>query len=129
MEAVARAASVSGKTLLSWVRMIKEGDNLRYYFTKAVDQFLLLPSKHQYGLLKFVLDGLGETSLVEKIEDNTQYVGVLRSLLFYHSGKKELDQPCRESFAAKLAQYYRSSLFRELEKADPEDFKNELENI
>jgi len=124
------ADSQSAKNLiLGWIRMVKMFDtSLRYYFPKAIDIFLKLSIQHQYGLLKFFTEDIKSSKLTNKIQDNTQYVDVMRSILFYYTGSKDFGQPNREEFCSLLGRYCRSSIFKQI-NACAEDFKSELEAI
>lgn len=129
----ATAHSASAKTsILEWIRLIKAVDQGRtkYYMPKAIELFLTLPDVYQYGLLKFVAERLENDIWLEKIQDNTQYIDVLRSILFYYSGQQKAAQPCRLDFNNCLGEYVRSSYFTSAEDLGASaDFKHELESL
>ena len=74
---------------LDWIRLIKNEE--RYYFIKAMDIFYGMPENHQRGLLGYIAHEEDMNKWLDKLEDNTQYPDVIRSILFYYTGRKDLD--------------------------------------
>ena len=121
----------SKKIFAQWCGLINRED--RYYFSKAIDLFYALPSSVQYEMLKFYCESLDKKKWLDKCEDETQYIDVVRGLLYHFSGREDAGQPSKKEFGRKLAEFLGSKEFKKLEssvhKEKAEDFMEELGEV
>jgi hypothetical protein len=118
----------SERIFIQWLKMIRE--NEKYYFAKSMDLFSRLPTRHQSGLIKHLAEKEDQTFWLENIEDTTSYRDVLRSILFYYSGREMAGDPTKKKFAAEIAAFVRSKDFIGAGAvAEASEFKNELESL
>lgn len=130
MEAAAVSASVkeAKQIFLNWIRLIKSNES--YYFPKAMELFYKLPANHQRGFLTFMATEVDMNKWIDKLDDDTQYPDVVRSMLFYYSGREKSGDPNKEEFKMRIAEYLKSSAFKEAEESTTAiDFKEALEGI
>ena len=114
MAAASVSASSMKRGVLDWVKLINSEE--RYYFVKAMDIFYEMPENHQRGLLGFLAHEIDMNKWLDKLEDSTQYPDVIRSVLFYFSGRKEAGQPCKNDLKLKLGEYLKSTDFETSEE-------------
>lgn len=111
------------KTMLRWLRL--NSQESRYYIPKAIDLFLCLPETHQKLFVEHFADGLAMSKWQDKVHDPTHYVELVRSILFYYSGRPGTPSPGRSQFVEELARLIRSSVWTDairetVESVDPE---------
>lgn len=117
---------MSARTImLQWVRLNK--DEARYYFAKAIDLFLSLPAAHQKAMVEHFVGVLALSKLEELMHDPTRYVEIIRSVLFYYSGRPGTPSPGRAQFTEELAKFIRSEAWTEAEAIKPEDLISKIE--
>lgn len=126
----ASAKRAIDQTILNMVRLVQSDE--KYYFAKMAEMFAALPVEHQGGILKQA----AEMSDIKKLkdllakDDSTMYPIILRSLLYYYSGKKDLGQPFKREFAIAIHTYTKSPNFEMGEaRSEAKDFMSELEAI
>ena len=102
--------------LLASIRMINEKE--RHFFAKFIEDFADLNSKHQSGLLRYIADRYDQKKWKDCLDDTTMYNDVIRSILFYFSGRDEMGQPSKKELAHALREYVDSSHFKEAEDGD-----------
>lgn len=116
------------RSVLKMVRLINAEE--RYFFVKAMDVFYEMPANHQHGFLSYLANEVDMKIWLDKVEDSTQYPDVIRSILFYYSGRGDLGQPSKSDFKSKLAEYLKSAEFGTSEDgADIGDFSTALEEL
>jgi len=124
-------ASVSAREANNrWLRLIN--NNERYYFSKAMDVFYSMEEEDQRSLLVFFAEQTKTPSWETKAEDSTQYPSVIRAILVYYSGRKELSQPTKEEFKELMGKWIRiheKAKKKVILKRESKDFKKELEDI
>lgn len=119
------------RSLVTWLGLINNKE--RYYVAKAMDIFYEMPAAHQDGFLRFVVGEMPNTRWEKLIEDPSQFLDAMRSILYYYSGRKALGEPTREEFKSLLCNYFNSKLCLEAERRvvegpmDEEIFKTLLE--
>ncbi len=119
--------SKAGRVFLSWISLIKEDSE--YYFAKAMDMFYDLPSCHRKAFLSYIVNFVDNEDWADKLDDETHYPEVLRSVLFYYSGREQKGEPCLKDFAEDMiAGYLRSKDFKALSVRDI-SFKSSLEDV
>lgn len=122
------SAKETKRVFLDWIRLINSGES--YYFPKAMELFYELPANHQHGFLNFIANEVDIGKWQDKLDDNTQYPDVIRSILFYYSGREKSGDPNKEEFKMQIAEYLKSSMFKEAEEGESAvDFKEALEDI
>lgn len=115
-------------TIMLWLKMIRE--NEKYYFSKAMELFAKLPARHQSGLIKHLAEATKHQYWIDNIDDTTQHREVMKSILFYYSGREVAGDPTKKKFAQELAAYVRSKDFKGAgHSADAKTFKDELGKI
>jgi hypothetical protein len=87
-------------------------DKERHFFAKFMEEFAILPQKHQAGLLRYFADKCDQKKWKDYLEDTTMYNDVIRSILFYYSGREEIGQPSKKELAHGLREYVESSHFK-----------------
>jgi hypothetical protein len=111
-----------------WCKLIS--DNERYYLPKAIDLFIEMSGNHQMGLLRHICEKVPNERWQSKLPDNTQYLDVIRSMLYYYTGSKDLDQPSKEEFKNLIASYIKSPSFEDAERSkEVESFHDLLEDL
>lgn len=128
----ATALSASGKQarriILDWIRLVTQQE--RYYFAKAMDLFYEIPGEYQRAMIEHFGEKEGCDKWLEKVDDNTQYRDVIRSILFYYSGVEDAGQPNKRQFIVNLAEFVKSERFSKAEDAiTAESFSEELDRI
>ena len=100
-----------------WFRLIREFDrgNERYYLHKAMRIFLDFPAGHQSGLLHFIVEKIPNERWQKNLEDNTRYLDVIRSVLYFYTGREDLGQPSMKNFQELLVDYLKSSNYLKAE--------------
>jgi hypothetical protein len=99
--------------LLELIRILKR-DDVNYYLPRAMDFFYGLSSVHQKNLLKHVTDANPQDEWLDGLEDDTLYPDVIRSMLYYYSGRTDLGQPCKADLGQLVGEYVKSASTREL---------------
>lgn len=126
-KAKAKADSTSAnckRFILGVIKMIHNND--RYFFAKFLEDFAQLDHKHQTGLLRYMSDRYDQKKWKDRLDDTTMYNDVIRSMLFYFSGRDEIGQPSKKELAHALREYVDSAHFRDAEDGD-ESFLSSLE--
>ena len=126
------AASVSVEKesrviLTRWVRLIRE--NEKYYFAKAMDLFSSLPMKHQAGLIKFLGERENQKFWTDNFADDSRYREVMKSILFYYSGRDKVGDPSKERFVKDIAAFIKSKEFKTDAVAEAKAFTEGLEKL
>lgn len=111
--------------LASCIRMINEKE--RHFFAKFMEEFARLHQKHQAGLLRYFADKCDQKKWKDHLDDTTMYNDVIRSILFYYSGREEIGQPSKKDLAHCLREYIDSSHFKEAEDEESTVFMESLE--
>jgi hypothetical protein len=111
--------------LVTCIRMIN--DKERHFFAKFIEEFSRLNHKHQSNLLRYFSDKCDQKKWKDCLEDTTMYNDVIRSILFYYSGREELGQPSKKEMAHALREYIESSHYKEAEEEESEVFMESLE--
>lgn len=132
MEAAAADRSASDKQtrriIVEWIRLVTQQE--RYYFAKAMDLFYEVPGEYQRAMIEFFAEKESQDKWLEKVEDNTQYRDVIRSILFYYSGSEDAGQPNKKQFIVGLGEFIKSDKYKEAERAvSAATFTEELESI
>lgn len=115
------------KFVITIIRMIN--GNERAFFSKFMEDFRELNGKHQFGLLRYLSDRCDQKKWKDRLDDTTMYNDVIRSVLFYYSGRDELGQPSKKELAHALREYVDSAHFKEVEDGDYEVFGTAIETI
>lgn len=102
------------KIMIQWIRFCR--DDVRYYFPKAIDLFAKLPETHQKVFVEHFSNVIPNNRWNEKAFDNTRYMELVRSVLFYYSGKNGSHSPSREVFATEVAKLLRSDEWKEADE-------------
>jgi hypothetical protein len=96
--------------ILEWIRMIRE--NEKYYFSKAIDLFSRLPTRHQAALIKHLAEKESQQYWLDNYEDESSYRDVIKSVLFYYSGREKAGDPNKDRFKQELGSFIRSKEFK-----------------
>lgn len=130
------AASASGKFIRDkeskrvfsrWITLINEEE--KYYFAKAIDLFSDLPARHQTAFVKYFAEKTNNQFWLDNWADSTQYRDVVRSILFYYSGRERAGDPNKKEFAEELRNFMKSDDFKAGVKHEAKEFKEGLEMI
>lgn len=112
---------------LEMIKLIND-ESASYFMVKIMDIFYKFPLEHQQGLLEYIAEEEDEERWLDKVDDETHYTGVLRSILFYFSGRKDLDQPSKEELKQHIGGYLKSSKYKLAEESKgAESFEESLE--
>lgn len=110
------------KFVIGIIRMIN--NNERAFFAKFMEDFRELNAKHQAGLLRYLSERCDQKKWKDRLDDTTMYNDVIRSVLFYYSGRDEIGQPSKKEFAHALREYVDSAQFKDVEDGDHETFSS-----
>ncbi|NBW98904.1 hypothetical protein EBR03_04970 [bacterium] len=118
----ASSDKVLAKKALSKIVSLLNDEKANFYFLKTIEIFEKIPSLYQKSFLNFFADEYKDNAphWKEMAQDETQYLPMVRSILFYFSGNKKAAHPSKEDFLAAIAEYYRSSYFEKAEFINPE---------
>lgn len=120
------------KRVLSKIVSLLNDEKANYYFLKTIELFEKMPTFYQKSFLDFFAEEYKDQAphWTEMAQDETQYLPMVRSILFYFSGNKKASHPCKEDLLSALGEYYRSSYFENTETAiEAANFKEELETL
>jgi hypothetical protein len=109
------------------MNLIDNGE--KYYFAKAADLFSDLPARHQSAFIKYFADKVNVKFWLDNWHDSTQYRDVLRSILFYYSGREKAKDPNKKEFRNELMEFMRSDEFKSGVKHEAKEFKEGLESL
>jgi hypothetical protein len=121
---VSVSAKGAKKGIIKLMNLIKNDE--RYFFPKAMDVFYELPAGHQKSMLSFFADKEDESKWRDHLNDDTEYPRIIRSILFYYSGREDLGAPSKAEFRKNLLEYTKSPFFEEAESGDFMDAMAEL---
>lgn len=114
--------------ILKWMRYIQ--DDERYYFSKAIEIFSELSASRQAIIIRHFAEKEEQKFWLENAEDSTRYRDVLRSILFYYSGREKIGDPSKEIFKKELGSILKSRDFKMAGAASSvAEFKKELESL
>lgn len=99
------------KVFVRWVRLINAQD--RYYIAKALEIFMELSAGHQRGFLSYIVEQIPRETWEKALPDPTQYLDVMRSVLYYYSGRETLSEPSKKQFGNLISEYCNSRYFRD----------------
>jgi len=128
----ASSDKILAKRALSKIVSLLNDEKANFYFLKTIELFEKIPSFYQKSFLEFFADEYKEKAphWQEMVKDETQYLPMVRSILFYFSGNKKASHPCKEDFLSAIAEYYRSNYFENTQTViDAVAFKEELEEV
>jgi hypothetical protein len=122
------SAKEAKRKMMHWIRLVTQQE--RYYFAKAMDLFYQIPSEYQKAMIEFFAERESNNKWLEKVDDDTQYRDVIRSILFYYSGSEDAGQPNKRQFITSLAELIKSERFKTIEESATADvFSEELDRI
>lgn len=124
------ASLLARQAVAQWATLINNKE--RYYYAKAMDIFYAMDLEDQKSLLRFFSEETKNTVWESKVEDNTQYAGVIRSILFYYSGNPDSKQPSKEDFKKLLGKWLRiheKVKKKVIIKREAKSFEKELEAL
>lgn len=123
------AAKEVGRFLVSMSQLIDNDE--RHLIAKIIDLYLKMPSNHKYYFVKYLAELTPiEAKWKERVEDDTEYVNVLREIIWYYSGRAEIGQPCKKELKTHILKYVSHDYCEEaLTVKESEGFIEELENL
>lgn len=110
---------IAVRFVIPWVRMIDNGD--KYYVHRAMKIFFTMPGAHQEGLLRHIVDQVPNDRWQKKLSDNTQYLDLMRSIIYYYTGREDLGQPSKRQLGKLVSSYLKSSKFIEAARSKGEE--------
>lgn len=123
-----KTAQQAKAVLVDWMKLIRSEE--RYYFPKAMRLFYQMPFAYQKGFVQFFAEKHEMPKWLDKVDDNTQYPDVIRSILFYYSGRKELEQPFKHQLLPCLLEFTKSDEFKKAgEMSSAAMFTEELDSL
>lgn len=128
MADLSASAKDAKRKMMIWIRLVTQQE--RYYFAKAMDLFYQIPAEYQRALIEFFGERESHDKWLDKVDDNTQYRDVIRSILFYYSGSEDAGQPNKRQFILNLADFMKSDKFKTAEESSTAElFTEELDRI
>lgn len=112
---------------LSILRLLEAMKQERSYFARFIDEFRKMPAEHQAAFIQFLAETFPEESWVQHSKDDTQYIDIIRTILFRFSGKvfSQKKEPCKHDLSALVAEYMKSKHFAQAEQSLFPSPKNE----
>lgn len=97
--------------ILDMMLTIESSEN--YRLPRAIDLFMELSSAHQKNLLNFIVEQNPQPGWLEMTGDSTQYIDLLKSILYYYTGRDDATQPTKEQLKKLVGSYCKTSAFKE----------------
>lgn len=115
-------------SFIDMARVLRGTEN--YYFVKCIDIFDRLPIGHKHGFLSFIAEKEKVEKWKDLIADDTQYYNLMRSVLFYYSGREEFSEPCKHDLIKSIIKYSQSPTYKEVRVAkEAETFMEGIEDL
>lgn len=116
------------ESFLGMARILRGTDN--YYFVKCIDVFDRLPIGHKRNFLTHLAEQTKIEKWKELSSDDTQYYNLMRSVLFYFSGREEFSEPCKHDLIKSIVKYSQSPSYKEVKVAkEAETFMEGIEDL
>lgn len=113
--------------ILTLIKLIKSDE--RYLIPKSIDLLSKMAIEYQRELILYVSKFSENKFWKEASEDSTLYLDVFRSILFYHTGRKDLRQPDKDDLVKLLADFTRSDDFESVGPISDYDVSEELSKL
>lgn len=100
----------------------------RSYFAVFIDRFFSTPLIFQKAFVEYVVSEVEIDEFKKYADDSTLWLEFINCLLYYYSGRQELDQPSTEDLARLISDFYKSGKIDDtIENSD--DFIQELKEL
>lgn len=113
--------------ILTLIKLIRSDE--RYLIPKSIDLLSKMEIEYQRELILYISKFNEVKFWKDAAEDSTLYLDVFRSILFYHTGRKDLRQPTKEDFVKLLADFTRSDNFESVGPISDYDVSMELAKL
>lgn len=112
------------------IELLESNEN--FYFLKTIETFEKLPSKYQKDFLRHFVEGYRDEAphWGAMARDESEYFSMMRSILFYFSGKELSQAPTKNDLIEEIKSYMNSESFKKVDTAfDADEIREGLETL